>query len=207
MEFTDHFAKPARMYAGGDSFDDYPAAPELPPTELQGFHWADYVVFVLFLVVSLGIGMAQGILQLFGCAKKEEQTTEEFLVGNRSLSVAPVSLSMLSAFLSAILILGTPAEVYVEGTEYWIYLLGMMSACVFAVLIFVPLLYPLKLTSSYEVRNLNIQEFKFICCNSEITFTSCIFVFSSSDHHYQIFYLFADKVKFEKLSINEKICE
>ena len=144
MEMNDHFF---------NTFDDgYPAEPELPVEGAKGFHWADYLVFALFLAVSLGIGMFQGVAQALGCMKKEEQTTEQFLTGNRSMSVWPVSLSMLSAFLSAILILGTPAEVYVEGTEYWVYMFGMMASCVFAVLIFVPLLYPLKLTSSYEVR-------------------------------------------------------
>ena len=146
MEFTDHLYR--------DLFNDYeyPAEPELPEPGAKGFHWADYLIFALFLIVSLGIGMFQGIAEALGCLKKKEQTTEEFLTGNRSFSIWPVALSMLSAFLSAILILGTPAEVYVEGTEYWIYLIGMMSACVFAVFLFVPLLYPLKLTSSYEVK-------------------------------------------------------
>ena len=147
MEFSDHFMLP----------DTFPADPELPSPEPKGFHWADYLVFVLFLVISLGIGMFQGLMDMCGCNKKEEDEdakavdTEEFLMGNRDFSVWPVALSTLAAFLSAILILGTPAEVYMQGTEYWIYLIGMMLSCVFAVLLFVPLLYPLRLTSSYEV--------------------------------------------------------
>jgi Na+/proline symporter len=143
MEATNNF------FIGNEPFM---ADKELPVPGAKGFHWADYVVFALFLLVTLGIGMGQGIAETFGCLKKQETTTAEFLTGNRSFSIWPVALSMLSAFLSAILILGTPAEVYVEGTEYWVYVLGMMAACVFATLLFVPLLYPLKLTSSYEVQ-------------------------------------------------------
>ena len=111
----------------------------------QDFHWADWVIFTAFLAVSLGIGLFQGL-----CVK-QEKTAEAFHMGNRDFNIWPVALSLLSAFLSAILILGTPAEVYVAGTQYWIYTLGMMASCVFAVILFVPLMYPLKLTSSYEV--------------------------------------------------------
>jgi sodium-coupled monocarboxylate transporter 8/12 len=53
--------------------------------------------------------------------------------------------------MSAILILGTPAEMYTAGTEYFIYLFGIILAIIIAAQVFVPLLYPLKLTSSFEV--------------------------------------------------------
>lgn len=128
-------------------------ATTLPPedTTLPGindnteFHWADWVIFSAFLLISLGIGLFQGL------CKKQEATTEAYHMGNRDFNIWPVALSLLSAFLSAILILGTPAEIYTEGTQYWVYVFGMMASCVFAVILFVPLLYPLRLTSSYEV--------------------------------------------------------
>ena len=119
----------------------------------QDFHWADWVIFTAFLGVSLGIGLFQGL-----CVK-QEKTAEAFHMGNRDFNIWPVALSLLSAFLSAILILGTPAEIYTEGTQYWIYTLGMMASCVFAVILFVPLMYPLKLTSSYEVNDVLILIF------------------------------------------------
>ena len=68
--------------------------------------------------------------------------------------VIPVALAIMSSFLSAILILGTPAELYTHGTMYWLYLFGMCGAAVLATVFFVPLLYRLKLTSSYEVRKI-----------------------------------------------------
>ena len=54
--------------------------------------------------------------------------------------------------MSAILILGTPAEMYTAGTQYFVYLGGIVLAIIIAALVFVPLLYPLKMTSSFEVR-------------------------------------------------------
>ena len=111
----------------------------------QDFHWADWLIFTAFLAISLGIGLFQGL-----CVK-QEQTAENFHMGDRDFNIWAVALSLLSAFLSAILILGTPAEIYTQGTQYWVYTIGMMASCVFAVILFVPLMYPLKLTSSYEV--------------------------------------------------------
>ena len=45
---------------------------------------------------------------------KQAKTTDEFLVGKRDNSILPVAVSILSSFLSAILILGTPAEIYTQ---------------------------------------------------------------------------------------------
>ena len=113
--------------------------------EISDLHWSDYVVFVLFLGCTMGVGVYHGL-----CAPKTG-TTKEFLTANNDLSIWPVALAILSSFLSAILILGTPAEVYEQGTMYWMYVWGMMFSCVLAVLVWVPLLYPLRFTSSYEV--------------------------------------------------------
>ena len=56
------------------------------------------------------------------------------------------------SFQSAILILGTPAEMYTAGTEYYVHLGGISLGIIIAALVFVPLLHPLKMTSSFEVR-------------------------------------------------------
>jgi len=119
---------------------------------IAGFHWADYLVFAVFLLISLGIGVYYGLF----AGKKKEASTDEFLMG-RGMSIAPVALAILSSFLSAILILGTPAEVYTRGAMYYIYVIGMMGAIAMATVLFVPLLYPLKLTSSYEYLELRFK--------------------------------------------------
>ncbi|ELT90106.1 hypothetical protein CAPTEDRAFT_166259 [Capitella teleta] len=119
----------------------------VPSPDRKSFHWADYLVFAAFLLAYIGIGAFQAIRNTFATKK---ENADDFLVGGRSMSILPVSISVLSAFLSAILILGTPAEIYTEGTQYWMYVIGQMFSCIFAALLFVPLLYPLRLTSSYE---------------------------------------------------------
>ena len=46
-----------------------------------------------------------------------QATTEEFLMGDRQMSVLPVTLSLLASFISAITLLGTPSEVFLNGTQ------------------------------------------------------------------------------------------
>lgn len=106
----------------------------------------DLIIFTLMLVISAGIGI------FYSCRGDKQRTTNEFLMANRSMSVVPVAISILVSFVSAILVLGTPAEMYVNGTQYTLYVVGVVLAVIIANLIFVPLLYPLRLTSSFEVR-------------------------------------------------------
>ncbi|KAH9509620.1 Sodium-coupled monocarboxylate transporter 1, partial [Bulinus truncatus] len=104
----------------------------------------DYVVFSAMLFVSLAIGV------WFAVRGGGQKTQGEYLMGNRNMSVLPVAISILVSFMSAILILGTPAEMYTQGTEYIVTLIGLCMGIILASLLFVPLLYPLKLTSVYE---------------------------------------------------------
>lgn len=105
----------------------------------------DYVVFVFVLVASLTVGI------YYTFSKKTKKTTEHFLMGDGKLHMLPVSISILVSFVSAIAILGLPAEMYTEGTMFIYVNFGMLIGCLFASFTFVPLLYPLKLTSSFEV--------------------------------------------------------
>ena len=109
------------------------------------FHWADYVVFSTVLALSCIIGL------FFNFYGGRQKTNQDYLMGNRQLNTIPVSISLVVSFISAISILGAPAEMYVYGTQYWMYIFGMSLGCLFSAVIFVPLLYPLRLTSSYEV--------------------------------------------------------
>lgn len=67
------------------------------------------------------------------------------------MQLVPVAISILLSFMSAIFILGTTAEMYTQGTQYFIYQFGISLAVLLVSQLFVPLLYPLQLTSSFEV--------------------------------------------------------
>jgi len=113
-------------------------------TSAPGLHIADYVVFSSMFLVSLGIGV------YFALAGGRQKTTEEYYTGDRKMSVLPVTLSYTVSFLSTILILGYPAEIYSFGAYLVIGMLGFTVAPLLAAIIFVPVLYPLKFISINE---------------------------------------------------------
>lgn len=53
------------------------------------FHWTDYVVFGILLVISLVIGV------YFGFFSKQD-TTNEYLYGGKKMGFFPVAVSLLS---------------------------------------------------------------------------------------------------------------
>ncbi|XP_048251305.1 sodium-coupled monocarboxylate transporter 1-like isoform X2 [Haliotis rufescens] len=112
--------------------------------EVRVFGAADYAVFALMLAVSAAIGV------FFAFWGNRQKTTGEFLMGGKDMKTVPVAISILVSFMSAILILGTPAEMYREGTQYYLYTFGLIGAIVISAVLYVPLLYPLKYTSSFE---------------------------------------------------------
>lgn len=104
----------------------------------------DYVLFLLILLISLAIGIYHA------CTGDKQRTTNEFFLGNRRLKTFPVALSMLVSFLSGIVVLGTPAEMYTHGTQLFMRTIGYCLACVLSAIFIVPLFYRLGSISSFE---------------------------------------------------------
>ncbi|KAK7508625.1 hypothetical protein BaRGS_00000191 [Batillaria attramentaria] len=77
---------------------------------MNRFHWADYVVTVGMLLISLGIGF------FFAVFRGGQKTKVEYLLGSRQMSMLPVCLSLFVTFQSAISLIGTPADTYNTGT-------------------------------------------------------------------------------------------
>lgn len=117
------------------------------------FNEWDWLLFAAMLSVSAAIGIYYAI------RGAKQNSTKEFLMGGRQMLLIPVAISILVSFMSAILILGTPAEMYTQGTQYFVYLFGMILAVILASQLFVPLLYPLNLTSSFEVSLIELFRF------------------------------------------------
>ena len=111
----------------------------------QGFHIADYVIFAGVLVVSTSIGLYHAF------TGGKQRTTKEYFMANRKLSTLPVAASILASFISAITVLGTPAEMYTRGTQMFMRTIGYCLSLLVSSLMFVPLFFPLKITSSFEV--------------------------------------------------------
>lgn len=105
----------------------------------------DFVLFALLLVASIAIGL------YYALSGGRQKTTQEFLLADRSMRCLPLSLSLMASFQSAVAIVGTPGEIYTNGTQYWFigcaYILGLLIPAH----IFIPVFYRLHLTSAYQV--------------------------------------------------------
>lgn len=113
--------------------------------EENKFQLADYIIFGVMLLISVGIGV------FYACAGGKQQTNREFLMADRSMRSLPVALSVLASFFSASTLLGTSAEVYVYGIQYWISVFGAILAPLTGAFLFGPMFFKLKLVSVYEV--------------------------------------------------------
>ena len=72
----------------------------------QAFHWADYLVSLL----SLSIGPALTIYFMLTGGK--QKTTDEYLLGDKSMSALAVGASIMASSLNAVFYLGGVAEIY-----------------------------------------------------------------------------------------------
>ncbi|NWQ84015.1 SC5A5 protein, partial [Columbina picui] len=104
----------------------------------------DYGVFGLMLLISTGIGLFHGL------AKGGQKTSEDFFTGGRRMSALPVGLSLSASFMSAIQVLGVPAEAYRYGAKFLWMCLGQLLNTLLTAGLFLPVFYRLGLTSTYE---------------------------------------------------------
>ncbi|BET02958.1 Sodium:solute symporter family [Nesidiocoris tenuis] len=112
------------------------------------FDWVEYIVFTMMLCISAFIGI------YFGCIKGGQDTVTGYLLGGKKMTVLPISVSLVTTYISGITLLGVPSEVYTYGTQYLTsnlanYLVGFITA--FFIL---PVFYKLQLISLYEYMEL-----------------------------------------------------
>ncbi|XP_074482442.1 sodium-coupled monocarboxylate transporter 1 [Sebastes fasciatus] len=112
---------------------------------------ADYVVFALMLLVSAAVGV------YYAWADRGQRSSGDFLMGGRSLTALPVSLSLTASFMSAITVLSNPAEVYRYGANIGFYGLSYVVTMVVTSEIFLPVFYRLAITSTYEYLELRFN--------------------------------------------------
>ncbi|KAL6079209.1 hypothetical protein STEG23_018363, partial [Scotinomys teguina] len=105
----------------------------------------DYVVFAGMLLISAAIGI------YYAFAGGGQQTSKDFLMGGRSMTAVPVALSLTASFMSAVTVLGTPAEVYRFGAMFSIFGITYFFVVVISAEVFLPVFYKLGITSTYEI--------------------------------------------------------
>lgn len=117
----------------------------------------DYVVFAGMLLISAAIGI------YYAFAGGGQQTSKDFLMGGRSMTAVPVALSLTASFMSAVTVLGTPAEVYRFGAIFSIFGITYFFVVVISAEVFLPVFYRLGITSTYEYLELRFNRFIRLC--------------------------------------------
>jgi hypothetical protein len=119
------------------------AAVTMAMTSLQ---WPDYVILAAFLAASLGIGIYHSM------TGGRQRTTQEFIMANNRLGIIPTAMSLFVSYQSAIVILGTTAEMYQFGAQYLLWQpVALSLATLLSERLFIPWIYPLKLVSINDV--------------------------------------------------------
>lgn len=116
------------------------------PRDIGSFVVWDYLVFAGMLLISAAIGI------YYAFAGGGQQTSKDFLTGGRSMTAVPVALSLTASFMSAVTVLGTPAEVYRFGAIFSIFAITYFLVVLLSAEVFLPVFYRLGITSTYEVR-------------------------------------------------------
>lgn len=111
---------------------------------VESFVAVDYVLFAFTLLVSAGIGV------FYAIKDRNVKTTKSYLLAGGNMSVWPAALSLVASFMSAITLLGTPAEIYNFDTMFMDMTLAYIVSMFLAAYVYIPILYRLHITSVYE---------------------------------------------------------
>ena len=109
------------------------------------FHWADYLVFALTLLLSATIGV------FYAYRDRRRTTVEEYMMAGRKMPILPVTVSMFVSWCSAITFLSDPVEVYYHGAVYTVLGLGYGAGLLPVAHFFAPYFHKLNIVSCYEV--------------------------------------------------------
>lgn len=105
----------------------------------------DYGVFAATLLASAGIGLGVGL------ARGGQRSADDFFTGGRRLAAVPVGLSLAASFMSAVQVLGVPAEAARYGLKFLWMCAGQLLNSLLTACLFLPVFYRLGLTSTYQV--------------------------------------------------------
>ncbi|XP_045051761.1 sodium/iodide cotransporter [Desmodus rotundus] len=117
----------------------------------------DYGVFALMLLVSTGIGLWVGLV------RGRQRSAEDFFTGGRRLAALPVGLSLAASFMSAVQVLGVPAEAYRYGLKFLWMCMGQLLNSLLTAAFYLPVFYRLGLTSTYQYLELRFSRAVRLC--------------------------------------------
>lgn len=124
--------------------------------DIYHFDIADYAVFSSMLLLSALTGLYFGCRGKY-CKSEASQTLNEYLTGNKNLKPFPVALSLIASYVSGVTILGTPSEIYLFGTQYWLIVIAIWLSGLVVATVYLPVFLKLQVSSSYEYLELRFN--------------------------------------------------
>jgi len=110
--------------------------------DIRGMAWPDWVVIALYMLAMLAVGWYYS---------RRTKSTEDYLLGGRTMRPLSVGLSLFATLMSTITYLMLPGEVIRNGPM----VLAMLAAFPFVYLIagwlLIPFIMRLRVTSAYEI--------------------------------------------------------
>jgi sodium-coupled monocarboxylate transporter 8/12 len=105
------------------------------------FTWLDYTIFAVYLLASVGIGVA---------FTKGQHDIKDYFLAGRTMGSVIVAISVLAALFSGISYLGAPSEVYVNGIGYMLIVFALFIATPVTAEVFLPFFYRMKFFTAYQ---------------------------------------------------------
>ncbi|XP_055296157.1 sodium-coupled monocarboxylate transporter 2-like isoform X2 [Sitodiplosis mosellana] len=141
------------------------------------FQIVDYCVFSAMLILSATSGAYFGYIKRHkekkekrnpapsihdGASKKAasdfgSKSLNEYLLGSRKMKPFPVAMSLVASYISGVTILGTPAEIYSFGTQYWLIIVPIILMGSTVSSVYLPVFTTLQVSSSYEYLELRFS--------------------------------------------------
>uniref|UniRef100_A0A1I8IS11 Sodium-dependent multivitamin transporter n=1 Tax=Macrostomum lignano TaxID=282301 RepID=A0A1I8IS11_9PLAT len=145
------------------------------------FHWLDYLIFALVLLISASIGIAY----------HRQRSSKDIFLGSRQMTLMPVTFSVMASFISAISILGTTAEVYQSGVQYIILGISYFLAFPITAEVYMPVLYRNRVLTAQHYLELRF---------SSAVRTAASIVFCIQMFFYQAVVLYASAITFQQVT-------
>ncbi len=112
------------------------------PTLSSGLEILDWVVIAAYGLGMLGIGVYYWL---------KTKTTEDYLLGGRSMKSSMIGLSLFSTLFSTITYLAIPGEMINKGPVALSWMIGLPVVYVVVCMVLIPRIMALRVTSGYEL--------------------------------------------------------
>ncbi|KAK5642185.1 hypothetical protein RI129_008352 [Pyrocoelia pectoralis] len=107
------------------------------------FSTIDYLFFSASILLSMCVGI------YFGFWKKAT-TSDEYLLGNRTMTVIPIALSLIASNISGVTLLALPSDVYIYGANCIWLCVSIVLGCILANYVFLPVIGQLNVASIFQ---------------------------------------------------------